>query len=108
MKEFTGLVLCDSRSERVDIHVRASLSGGALHISGQDLGPFVEEFWGDLDYEYYYDLTPEDTMRLLTVIDGLDDPEKAVSDNFSGESGCSRFREVCKANDIPYRFYSYV
>lgn len=108
MKEFSGLVLCDSRSERVDTHVRASLLGGALHISAQDLGPFVEEFWGDLDYEYYYDLTPKNTARLLEVIGGKEDPEKAVLENFGGDDGCRRFREICEENDIPYKFYSYV
>lgn len=50
MKEFKGLVLCDYRSERVDVHVRAALRDGVLTFSGQDLGPFVEEMWGDGDY----------------------------------------------------------
>ena len=45
--DFTGLVLCDYRSERVDVHVRASVVGGALHLSCQDRGPTVEEIWGD-------------------------------------------------------------
>ena len=26
---------------------------GTLKISGQDMGPFVEKFWGDDDYEYW-------------------------------------------------------
>ena len=46
MKEFINLVLCDYRSKRVDVHVSATLADGTLRISGQDLGPYVEDYWG--------------------------------------------------------------
>ena len=26
---------------------------GTLSINGQDMGPMVEQFWGDDDYEYF-------------------------------------------------------
>ncbi len=108
MKSFTNLVLCDWRSERVDVHVRASLSsGGELKFSGQDLGPYVEEVWGDLDYEYWYSFDRENTEKLLTVIHGEEDPEAALLREFSGEGGCRRLREVCEANGIRYSFFSY-
>ena len=56
MKNFVGLELCDYRSEKVDVHVRASIMDGKLSFECQDLGPAVEEFWGDEDYEYWYSL----------------------------------------------------
>ena len=46
MKNFNGLVLCNYRSDRVEVHVRASIEAGALTVEGQDLGAAVEQFWG--------------------------------------------------------------
>ena len=44
MKNFNGLVLCNYRSDRVEVHVRASIEAGALTVEGQDLGAAVEQF----------------------------------------------------------------
>ncbi len=66
MKNFTGLVLCDYRSERVDVHVRADYVDGKLEFSGHDLGPVVEEFFGDDDYEYWYSLEKEEADKLCS------------------------------------------
>ena len=108
MKDFSRLVLCEYYSDRVDIHVRASCVNGKLMISGQDLGPSVEEFWGDLDYEYWYSLDKEGTGRLMAAIHGEDEPEAALVREFSGEDGCAVFRKVCEENGITYHFNSYV
>jgi hypothetical protein len=45
--------LCDERLEKVSIYVEASIEDGKLTISGQDIGPVVEEIFGDCDYEYF-------------------------------------------------------
>ena len=107
MKDFTGLVLCDWKSQRVDVHVKASLSNGELTLSGQDLGPYVEEVWGDLDYEYWYSFDRENTKKLLSVIHGEEEPDKALLHVFSGTDGCIRLREVCEKSGIEYDFFSY-
>ena len=107
MKEFTNLVLCEYHSARVDVHVRATLANGALTISGQDLGPFVEDCWGDRDYEYWYIFDEANTGKLITAIHGEDDPEAALLREFSGERGCSRLRSFCKRKKIEYSFFSY-
>ena len=107
MKNFTGLVLENYKSDDLDVHITASIVNGCLHISGQDLGPSVEEFWGDLDYEYYYDFTEKATERLLRLLDGLEDPESALLKNFAN-SGTSKLSKFCDEHNIPYRFYSYV
>ena len=108
MKDFTGLELCDCRRKDVDIHVRASLVNGELTISGQDLGPFVEDVWGDSDYEYWYFLDKENTEKLLAAIHGETDLEAALLREFSGEDGCRKFRRICRKNKIAYGFHSYV
>lgn len=40
------------------------LDDGTLKISGHDMGPFVEEFWGDDDYEYWL-FIPEKSINLF-------------------------------------------
>ncbi len=107
MKDFTGLVLCDYCSERVDIHVWADLSEGKLTVSGQDVGPAAEEFWSDLDYEYWYSFDEEETAKLLKAIHGEEDPEEAFLREFNGESACRTLRAFCDENGIRYRFDSF-
>ena len=108
MEGFMGLTLCDWHSDRVEVHVRASLSDGVLTISGHDLGYLVEEAWGDSDYEYWYSLDRENTDRLLRVIHGEQDPQEALLREFSGEAGCRKLVEICKKHGIRYSFDSYV
>ena len=108
MKEFNNLVLCDYRSESVDVHVRASIIDGALRISGHDLGPLVEDSWGDDDYEYWYKFDRKNTEKLIAAIHGEEDPEEALLREFSGEDGCSKLRSLCNKKHIKYRFSSYV
>ncbi len=108
MKNFTGLVLCDWRSERVEVHVTADLVDDMLMFSGQDLGDCVEEVWGDLDYEYWYSFDQENTNKLLSAVHGEEDPQAAILMEFSGEAGCRKLRGVCEKNGIQYAFHSYV
>ena len=108
MKDIIGLVLCDFRTDRVEVHVHADYCGGKLTISGQDLGPSVEAFWGDSDYEYWYSFDTENTEKLLSVIHGERDPEAALLREFSGEGGCRALRKICEKNGIQYRFDSWV
>lgn len=107
MKDFNGIELCNDCSKRVDIHVRASLRNGELTVSGQDLGPLVEEVWGDADYEYWYSFDRQNTEKLFSAIDGTEDPEKALLKRFSGKDGCRALRSYCKKNKITYNFFSY-
>ncbi|MDA2938002.1 hypothetical protein MYX75_07050, partial [Acidobacteria bacterium AH-259-A15] len=40
-------------------------SGGELVLSGQDLGPRVEELWGDMDYEYWTTVSPDRKLAVF-------------------------------------------
>ena len=108
MKDFTGLELCNWCNDRVEVHVTVSLTDGKLTFSGQDLGDFVEETWGDSDYEYWYSLDEANTEKLFSVIHGEQNPEAALLKEFSGEGGCRRLREICDSKGIQYEFFSYV
>lgn len=108
MKEFRDLVLCDYKSDKIWIIVRASLVQGALELAGHDLGDNVKNFWGDDDYEYWYRLDAKETKRLLKLIHGIWSPLETIKREFSGPDGCRKLRELCDKNGIRYEFYSYV
>ena len=107
MKDFSGLVLCDYRNDRVEVHVRANMKDGALTIEGQDLGPFVKEVWGDSDYEYWYSFDAESTAALIKAMGGEKDPQGELRRRFSGEDGCRKLRCFCELNRITFQFNSY-
>ncbi len=70
---------------------------GHLIISGQDMGPSVEMFWGDSDYEYYLSISNEDVNKLCLVL---------LKEGFNSISplGFSEVRELCKENNINTEF----
>ena len=108
MKDFQDLLLYREEREDIRIHIRASLLDGRLTVSGHEIGEAVAEFWGNDEYEYWYAFGPEETEKLMDVIDGTDDPEGALMMNFGGSDGCGKLREICESNGIRYRFDSYV
>ena len=107
MKEFRNLTLCRYISSRVSVYVTADLVDGALKLSCQDLGPAVEDFFGDSDYEYWYTFSKENTERLFCELNAMDDPAKALLDSFSGEPGMRNLAAFCKDHGIEYSFFSY-
>lgn len=107
MEDFENLVLCDTYSEQIDIHVYAEIKNGCLTVYGQDLGPNVERFWGSDEYEYWYILDRENTTKLLKLIGGITNPKAALLSRFSGEAGCRTLRKLCDENEIEYKFDSF-
>ena len=107
MKEFRNLTLCSYTSEHLSVHVTADLIDGALTLSCQDLGPAVETFFGDSDYEYWYSFTKEDTEKLFQKLNAADHPAEALLERFSGESGTRKLTEYCREHGIEYSFFSY-
>lgn len=107
-RDIHNIELCNEGNEQISIHVRADIENGSLTISGQDLGSFCEEFWGDSDYEYFYNFSAEETEKLLTAIGGNENPAEALTERFSGAEGCQKLREFCEKENIHYEFISYV
>ena len=108
MKDMKNVDLCSNKEKDLWIHVWASITDGELAVSGQDLGSYVENSWGDSDYEYWYTFTTEETVKLLDVIGGAEDPEAALVREFNGVNGCRKLVRLCDREGIKYSFYSYV
>ena len=101
------VVLCDYRSEVIDIHVKAHLDGGRIVLEGQDLGPNVEAIWGDSDYEYWLTLDRESVEALSRRLK-TDDVLGHLALWCTGPEGMRRLRGLCDEARITYDFSSYV
>ena len=105
-----NITLCEVELERVSIYVDASLVGGELHISGQDIGEAAEEFWGDSDYEYWLTLPAKDTRKFFKLICADSpgkDPLTVLQKKFHGESAFRSISTFCKRHGIKAEFFSH-
>ena len=63
------VTLIEREIDGIDILLTAEVdSKGELVLSGQDLGPRVEELWGDMDYEYRTAVSPDQTLEVLVQL----------------------------------------
>lgn len=103
-------VLCDYKLKNASVYVEASINGGKLLISGQDLGSLVEELFHDSDYEYFYSFDEENTRKLLGSLKSgaeIDELLNLLADKFSGVDGCRLLRCHCEEKKIQYKFNSF-
>ena len=78
--------------------IRANFNNdGALSIDGQDMGPLVEQFWGDDDYEYFLSIPKKSIeMFLLYLMKLAFNTEKKIT-----FGDC---KEILEVNNIEHDF----
>lgn len=81
---------------------------GALHITGQDLGPVTRLRSDDGEYEWGYRVKPEDVPVLFTALGGLpgEDIIDVLERVWSG-GNVGGLESVIRASGVPYGFWSY-
>jgi hypothetical protein len=90
------IVLQKHRTDDVSVHLTASIDEkGDLVLEGYDIGKFVEDHWGDSDYEYWLriDKDYKDTILLWLI------KERFLSD--------SDFRKWLDEKGVPSDFQSW-
>ena len=90
------ITLIESKSDRISVHLTAKVDeNGDLILEGQDLGEFVQEQFGDSDFEFSLKVKAEykDTI-LLNLI-----KEKFAND--------SEFKAWLDEKQIPSEFWSF-
>jgi len=103
-----SVTLCELERSQVSIYVTAALNGGELHISGQDLGKAVQDFWGEDDYEYWLTLPVKETKRFFRLLGAEGkDPLVVLKERFHGEKAFRAIRAFCNAHGIKAEFSSY-
>ena len=83
------------RSVRLSVRV-----DGSLRLDAQDMGKFVEETWGDSDYEFWVDVPASALPKLVFAL---------LREKYSARSGAvDEFREFCKKEGIEHEWDSWV
>jgi hypothetical protein len=94
--KITSVVLIDEKTGSDSRQLVAKIeSDGRLMLEGYDLGPEVEKYWGDSDYEYWLTVAADYKDSLLL---------RLLQDRFSTSSA---FMDWLKSQEIPYQFSSY-
>ena len=81
--------------------VRLSVAAdGSVRLDAQDMGKFVEEVWGESDYEFGVDV-PAIALRKLAFA--------LLREKYAGRSGAvDEFRAFCEREDVEHEWDSYV
>jgi len=77
-----------------------------LYFDGYDTGKFVEDSWGNSDYEYVYTIEPEEVNKFYLVFN-LKDGDKSgllqsIKKEFSVNKAYSLFGEFMLSHSIKY------
>ncbi|QND66968.1 hypothetical protein HB777_25650 [Mesorhizobium loti] len=78
--------------------VYLDVSSEGARILGHDMGPKVEKFWGDDDYEFWVDVPTEALAHLAFALlrDKYTNEERAVD----------KFQKFCADNGVEHTFKS--
>ena len=109
-REMTEVVLVDERSGPDSRRIWASLdTDGSLTISGQDIGPKVERFFGVDEYEFSHTVPAAYLVSffMLLGVESIDNPLDAI-EQFGGRhyEVLSDILEQAKET-IPIKFWSW-
>ena len=82
-----------------------------LYFDGYDTGKFVEETFGDSDYEYIYTIEPEEVYKFYQIFNlKVGDKSgllQAIKKEFSVNKAYSLFGEFMLAHKIKYDRFSW-
>ena len=114
------IVLRDVEKDGNHYYLEAVFEKEKLTIQGHDVGTKVENFWGDSDYEYWYEFDEWSTEQLFKYVaeEKGERSIKAVSEDgkrllemlkaWMGDAADeSKLRKLCEEKGIKYKFFSY-
>jgi hypothetical protein len=72
---------------------------GAVKLSAQDMGPLVDDAWGDTDYEHWVEVQGKEVKQLVFAL---------LKDKFQNKaSAVDDFRAFCQVNGIAHEWDSW-
>jgi hypothetical protein len=81
---------------RVDLMLK---DDGSIVLEGQDMGPAVEQVWGDTDYEYWVRVAPPALPKLAFEL---------LAEKFAGQlDAVQAFRDWCRTRAVEHEFGNY-
>ena len=73
---------------------------GAIKLDAQDMGPNVERFWGDDDYEFWVRVPSTSLTKLVFEL---------LREKFAGQLGAvDAFRDWCKVHGVEHEFDQWI
>ena len=83
-------------------------SEGSLRLEGQDLGPFVQQFFGHSEYEFVRSVSPAgvDQLRQALGLSPGDDLIATLAAQFQGPGGSSRLEKYLETQGIESEFWN--
>ena len=83
---------------------------GTLRLEGHDLGPFVEQFFGQSEYEFVRAVSPSgvEQLRRALGIGADDDLIAALVAQFRGPGGSNRLEKFLESEGIASEFWNRV
>ena len=79
--------------------VCARLEEDKFTLDTQDMGPLVEEFWGDSDYEFWTIVPKEAWGQLLMAL--------SIEFFATDPKAPDRLRDICIAHGVPHKWDSW-
>jgi hypothetical protein len=99
----------DTLDERGASHRWVTMTGdGGLHIRGQDIGPMVERFFGEREYEFARAVAPAAVPALRDAL-GIgpdDDLLDAICARFNGPGSSDALERYIQERGIETEFWS--
>ena len=91
--------LYSDNNERSSRYIRANIDRENLMIELQDIGPLVEEFWGDSDYESGFTVKKADIKSVLKI---KSDEElfRELKNMYNDSQAFDNLLNFCVANNI--------
>ena len=97
--------------EDLQVEIKARFEDEKLVIDGYDIGKFVEQYWGDSDYEYMMTLPPESVAQLYKVLHVEEGNKELLLDvlaeAFETNECFSEIKDLLTKNDIHYEHFSW-
>ncbi|MDR2401296.1 MAG: hypothetical protein LBD73_06565 [Deferribacteraceae bacterium] len=108
MNQLDTFILCEYKTDRLWVIVRAEIKNGCLEISGHDLSGTPKQYFGMSEFEYWYKFDEANTECLIALLakEG-GDIKNLLYENFSGLEGCEKLMAFCNANAVEYRYSSW-
>ena len=107
-----SVTLFEYKDSQISVNVSASFKDGNLTIEGYDIGKRVEQFHGDVDYEYSLTILRQNipALRKRLELNSNDENEllDVIATRFNTNACFSQAEKFLVENGIPHNRFSWI
>ncbi len=106
------VLLFEFITDQIKITIEAYFDNdGNLLVEGYDIGETVNEYWGDVDYEYSITIPPDQVAKLYTLLNlSMGDQVQLLAylqQHYNTNTCYSEIRNWLERNDIKHQGFSW-